>query len=68
MPQKLIVKGQIVDTFPTRALALVAVFERGLVFDRHSRRRNQLLPWVKIEGTDEDGDHLPTIPAHPEDL
>jgi len=67
MAQKLVVKGQVVDTFPTRALAIVACFNRNLVFDRHSRRRNQLLPWVKIVGHDEEGDYVPTLPAHPED-
>jgi len=65
--QKLIVKGQTVGEFQTRAQAIVECFTRGLVFDNHSRRRNQLLPWVKIEGTDEEGDYTPTIPAHPLD-
>lgn len=65
--QRLIVRGQIIEEFPTRAKAIVACFARGLIFDNHSRRRNQLLPWVKIEGTDEEGDYTPTIPAHPLD-
>jgi len=65
--QKLVVRGVVVDEFKTRAQAIVAAFDRRLVFDIHSRRRNQLLPWVKIEGTNEDGDYLPTIPKHPLD-
>lgn len=66
--QKLIVKGQVVGEFETRAQALVACFDRKLVYDQHSRsHRNQLLPFVKIEGTDEEGEYTPTLPAHPED-
>lgn len=61
--QKLIVKGKIVDEFPTRALAIVACFQRGLVYDNHSRKRNQILPWVKIVGEDEEGEYTPTLPA-----
>lgn len=65
--QSLMVRGVKVDEFPTRAQAIVACFARNLVFDSHSRRRNQLLPWVKIEGVDEDGDYIPTLPRHPLD-
>lgn len=61
--QKLVVRGKVIEEFPTRALAIVACFERGLVHDSHSRKRNQLLPWVKIEGEDEEGDYVPTIPS-----
>lgn len=54
--QKLIVKGEVIGEFYTRADAIVECFERGLVYDQHARkRRNNLLPWVKIDGTDELG-------------
>lgn len=54
--QKLIVRGEVIGEFYTRADAIVECFERGLVHDQHQRhRRNTLLPWVKIDGTDELG-------------
>jgi len=67
--QKLIVRGIQQGEFKTRAEAIVVCFERGLVYDQHSRRRNQLLPWVKIEGTDETDHDLITsnLPIHPLD-
>lgn len=54
--QQLIVRGEVVGEFHTRAEAIVECFERGLVYDQHARkRRNNLLPWVKIDGTDDIG-------------
>lgn len=54
--QKLIVKGEVIGEYHTRVEALVECFERGLVYDQHARkRRNNLLPWVKIDGVDEIG-------------
>lgn len=44
--------GKIIFEAPTRAECYVAVFSFNLVFDQHSRRRNQLLPGVKIVGKD----------------
>lgn len=68
MPAKLFVKGALVETFTTRAEALVACFDRKLVYDQHSRMRNRLLPWVKIVGED-DEDAIPNTvaPIHPLD-
>ncbi len=51
--QKLIKDGIVVGEFQTRAEAIVTAFELNLVHDRHSRKRNTLLPNVKIEGKDE---------------
>jgi len=47
-------RGQEVATFPTRAECIVFCMSQPnyLVFDHHNRRRNQLLPGVKIEGKD----------------
>lgn len=46
--------GSQVVSFPTRAECLVFAFARPgqLVFDQHSRRRNQLIPGVEIVGKD----------------
>lgn len=65
--QKLLVRGECIDTFKTRAEALVACFDRKLVYDQHSRKRNRLLPWVKIEGTDEEDAEPILAPLHPLD-
>ena len=64
--QRLLVRGELQGEFKTRADAIVACFERSLVYDSHSRKRNQLLPWVKIEGTDEE-EFIPSTPIHPLD-
>ena len=31
---------------------MVFIFEQNLVYDQHSRKRNQLLSGVKVEGSD----------------
>lgn len=49
MPTKLYVNGKLRGEFKDRASAIVACFENGLTYDQHSRRRNQLLPTVKLE-------------------
>lgn len=55
MPVKLYVNGKLRGEFESRALCIVACFENHLVYDQHSRKRNQLLPSVNIvEVKDED--------------
>lgn len=53
--QKLTYNGELVGEYHTRAECIVVCFENNLVYDSHSRKRNQLLPGVKIDGTDELG-------------
>lgn len=66
--QKLCINGKVIDTFPTRAEALVACFDRKLVYDQHSRKRNRLLPSVKIIGEDDPNALVDTtLPIHPLD-
>lgn len=48
MPVKLYYRGVLKGEFESRSRALVACFENSLVYDKHSRKRNQLLPGVKI--------------------
>lgn len=44
--------GATIATFPTRADCIVFCFSQNLVYDHHSRLRNQFLPGVKVEGED----------------
>jgi hypothetical protein len=64
--RQLLVRGVCQGEFRTRADAIVACFERRLVYDQHSRKRNQLLPYVEIVGTDEE-EFIPSTPIHPLD-
>lgn len=43
--------GSVLATFPTRADCIVEAFRLRLVYD-YGRKRNSLLPGVKIEGED----------------
>lgn len=46
-------QGVQIATFPTRAECFLFIFAQGnLTYDQHSRKRNQLLPGVKVEGKD----------------
>lgn len=50
MPE-LLRDGNVIATFPTRADCIVEAFRLRLVYD-YGRKRNSLLPGVKIEGED----------------
>lgn len=51
--QTLTINGIKIGEFRTRAETIVYCFSQDLVYDRFSRKRNQLLPGVNIEGSDE---------------
>lgn len=48
MSVKVYVKGKLMGEFEDRPKAVVACFENGLTYDQHSRKRNQILPTVKL--------------------
>jgi hypothetical protein len=54
MAVKLYVLGKLRGEFESRSMAIVACFENNLVYDQHSRKRNQLLPSVNIVEDKED--------------
>jgi hypothetical protein len=56
MAVKLYVLGKLRGEFESRSMAIVACFENNLVYDQHSRKRNQLLPSVNIVEDKEDKD------------
>jgi hypothetical protein len=51
MPQ-LVQNGKVLETHPKRAHLLMRCFELGLVHT-HGRKRNQLLPGVRVLGLDD---------------
>jgi hypothetical protein len=53
---KLTKNGVTVYEADTRADCIVAAFRLNCVYDQHSRKRNQLLPGVKVEGQDYEGE------------
>ena len=65
--QTLSYKGKIVGQFRTKAEALVYCFGNGLVYDRFSPKRNQLIQGVKIDGVDDLDANIPDLPIHPLD-
>lgn len=49
---RLIKDGRTLFEADTRAECIVAAFRLDCTYDQHSRRRNQFLPGVKVEGRD----------------